>query len=71
MRRVNINGMRKSIFQISDEMGSLENLERKIRAEIESVLGISTRIKLVEPRTLKRTEGKSKRVIDRSDLEIN
>jgi len=53
----------------SDEMQILGNLERKIRAEIESVLGISTRIKLVEPRTLKRSEGKSKRVIDRSDLQ--
>jgi phenylacetate-CoA ligase len=52
----------------SDEMRSLENLERKIRGEIESVLGISTRVKLVEPRTLARAEGKSKRVIDRSDL---
>jgi len=52
----------------SDEMQQLENLERKIRAEIETVLGISTRVKLVEPRTLARAEGKSKRVIDRSEL---
>ena len=35
---------------------------------MDSVLGISARIKLVEPRTIERTEGKAKRVVDRSEL---
>jgi len=48
----------------SDEIKELENLQHKIRSEIESVLGISTRVKLVEPRTIARSEGKAKRVID-------
>jgi len=52
----------------SDEMRKLESLEKRVRAEMESVLGISPRIKLVEPKSLARTEGKAKRVIDRREL---
>ncbi|MFC1861279.1 phenylacetate--CoA ligase family protein [Chloroflexota bacterium] len=52
----------------SDEMHKMENLEKRIRSELESTLGISTRIRLVEPRTIARSEGKSKRVLDRSEL---
>jgi phenylacetate-CoA ligase len=52
----------------SDELGKMEGLEKKLRAELESVLSISPRIKLVEPRTIARTEGKAKRVVDRSEL---
>jgi len=52
----------------SDEMRSLEELEGRVRAEMDSVLGISARIKLVEPKTITRSEGKAKRVIDRCEL---
>ena len=52
----------------SDEIGKMENLEKKLRSELESVLSISPRIKLVEPRTIARSEGKAKRVMDRSEL---
>jgi len=52
----------------SDEMRKLESLEKRVRTEMESVLGISPRIKLVEPKSLARTEGKAKRVIDRREL---
>lgn len=52
----------------SDEVRGLEQLEERVRAEISSVLGISARIKLVEPRTITRTEGKAKRVVDRREL---
>ncbi|MFC1614586.1 phenylacetate--CoA ligase family protein [Gemmatimonadota bacterium] len=48
----------------SDEIKELEGLQQKIRNEIESVLGLSTRVKLVEPRSIARSEGKAKRVID-------
>ena len=48
----------------SDEVKKLESLYRKIKNEIESVLGISIKVKLVEPRTIARSEGKAKRVID-------
>ena len=52
----------------SDEMQKMENLEKRIRSEMDSVLGISARIKLVEPKTVARTEGKAIRVVDRGDL---
>lgn len=53
---------------LSDEIGRLESLTRKVRAEIESTLGIAALVKLVEPGAIPRSEGKAKRVIDRRDL---
>jgi len=52
----------------SDEMQKMEKLEKRLRDEMDSVLGISARIKLVEPRTIARTEGKARRLVDRSEL---
>ncbi len=52
----------------SDEVRGLKEMEERVRAEMNSVLGISARIKLVEPRTIARTEGKARRVIDRREL---
>ncbi|MEG2857751.1 MAG: phenylacetate--CoA ligase, partial [Clostridia bacterium] len=52
----------------SDEVRHIEALEGKIRREVESVLGISAKIRLVEPKSIERSEGKSKRVIDRRNL---
>lgn len=52
----------------SDEMQKMEKLEQRLREEMDSVLGISAHIKLVEPKTIARTEGKAKRVVDRSEL---
>ncbi len=52
----------------SDEMQKMEGLEKRLRSEMDSVLGIAARIKLVEPRTIARAEGKAKRVVDRSEL---
>ena len=52
----------------SDEIKGLEQLEARVRSEIGSTLGIAARIRLVEPRSLARTEGKAKRVIDRREL---
>jgi phenylacetate-CoA ligase len=52
----------------SDEVRSLEKLERKITAELQSALGVSLKVKLVEPKTITRSEGKAKRVIDRREL---
>ena len=48
----------------SDETKVLENLRRNISETIKSKLGINGIIKLVEPRTIARSEGKAKRVID-------
>jgi phenylacetate-CoA ligase len=52
----------------SDEIRKLEELENKIKREIASVLGISSRIKLVEAKTIPRSEGKAKRIIDKRDV---
>lgn len=48
----------------SDEIRQLEALQKKIRNNIQSTLGISIAVKLVEPKTIERTAGKAKRVID-------
>jgi phenylacetate-CoA ligase len=48
----------------SDEVKELEELEKKVVTEIESTLGISVSVKLVEPRSIERSLGKAKRVID-------
>ncbi|RIJ45611.1 phenylacetate--CoA ligase [Maribellus luteus] len=48
----------------SDEVRQLEALKKKITHNIQSILGISVDVKLVEPKTIERTAGKAKRVID-------
>jgi phenylacetate-CoA ligase len=48
----------------SDEVKVLERLGKRIEREIKDLLGISSKIKLVEPKTIQRSEGKAKRVID-------
>lgn len=52
----------------SDKVKKIEDLECKIRKEIESVLGIAATVRLVEPKTIERSEGKAKRVIDRRKI---
>lgn len=52
----------------SDEIKKLEGLKSKIQHNIESTLGISANVKLVEPKTIERSEGKAKRVIDKRKL---
>lgn len=49
----------------SDEIRQMEMLSKKIKSQIEKTLGISVIVKLVEPKTIERSEGKSKRVIDK------
>ncbi len=56
----------ESVF--SDEVKALERLERRIRSELASTLGIDVEVKLVEPNTLTRSEGKAQRVVDRRSL---
>lgn len=52
----------------SDEVRHLEALSNRIKAEIQSVLGIGVKVTLVEPKTIARSEGKAKRVIDNRKL---
>ncbi|WP_303871595.1 phenylacetate--CoA ligase family protein [Acetobacterium wieringae] len=48
----------------SDRISNLENLEKRIRDRIQSTIGVSTKVALVEPKSLPRSEGKSQRVVD-------
>jgi phenylacetate-CoA ligase len=49
----------------SDEIKVLQDLTQRIRKEIKDLLGISCKVRLVEPKTIARSEGKAQRVIDR------
>jgi phenylacetate-CoA ligase len=53
-----------------DEVRELERLQRNVKGQIESALSVSIEVKLVEPKSIARSEGKAKRVVDlRSDTE--
>lgn len=52
----------------SDEMSQLNSIRNKIKDKVESVLGISVIISLVEHKTIKRSEGKAQRVIDKRKI---
>lgn len=51
----------------SDEIKELQSLSRRIQKDIKEILGVSCQVKLVEPKTIARSEGKAKRVIDLRD----
>lgn len=52
----------------SDEIKVLESLEKTIQKQIEIVLGIAVNVKLVEPKSIARSEGKAKRIVDKRKL---
>ncbi len=52
-----------------DKISQLQSLRQKIQGNIESITGLSVSVKLVEPKTIERSEGKSKRVIDKRKLD--
>ncbi|MDD5728066.1 MAG: phenylacetate--CoA ligase, partial [Victivallales bacterium] len=52
----------------SDEISRLKHLEKAIAGEIRTALGIQVAVRLVEPKSIARSEGKAKRVIDNRDL---
>jgi len=58
--------MTEAIF--SDEIRQVSAYEKKLKEALLSTLNISAEVKLVEPRTIARSEGKAKRVIDKRIL---
>ena len=52
----------------SDEIRHLNDLREKIRREIQGVLSIGVKVTLVEPKTIERSMGKSKRIVDKRTL---
>ncbi len=55
--------MNDDIF--SDTVKDIESIERKISEALQSTLNINAKVKLVEPKSLPRSEGKSVKVIDK------
>ena len=47
-----------------EKFSEIERLERQISEKIHSVLGLRVKLRLAEPKTIERTTGKAKRVID-------
>lgn len=60
--------VRKDFF--SDDMGSMLAMKKALSDKLKSVLSISAEVKLMEPNSIARSEGKSKRVIDNRILKI-
>lgn len=52
----------------SDEIKNLQRLGGKIQKHIKEFLGVTATVKLVEPRTIQRSEGKAKRIVDMRGL---
>ncbi|HRU39066.1 MAG TPA: phenylacetate--CoA ligase [Candidatus Goldiibacteriota bacterium] len=52
----------------SDEIKVMERLEKNLEHEINSLIGIGVKVKIVEPKKIARSEGKAKRVEDRRKL---
>lgn len=48
-----------------DGMRYMKEIECKITEEIKSILGLHVKVKLVEPKTIERSEGKARRIIDK------
>jgi len=47
-----------------DEMAQMVKLQKKLEGELRSVIGIGFKVLLVEPKSIERSTGKAKRVID-------
>jgi len=50
--------------KLTDTIRDLQNLSRKISHALNSAIGLSVKVTLVEPRTITRSEGKAVRVVD-------
>lgn len=52
----------------ADNTVSIEDREKKVVKGLKSMLGIKVDVKVVEPKSITRSEGKAVRVIDKRDL---
>ncbi len=52
----------------SDTVSDIEKIQYKISEQIKSVVGVSAVVKLVPPKSIPRSEGKAKRIIDNRGL---
>ncbi|MDR2693526.1 MAG: phenylacetate--CoA ligase [Chitinispirillales bacterium] len=58
--------MNESLF--SDELKVIEHKEREIEHQLKEALLVHSRVKLVEPKSIARSEGKAKRIIDKRKI---
>ena len=71
--RVNSSDTLEVQVEMTDEMFSdtvshIEQVRKTITDRIKSVVGIATKVKLVAPKSIPRSEGKARRVIDNRKL---
>jgi len=52
----------------SDEIKQLQAVEKKIQKQIKEFLGVTAKVKLVEPKGIERSVGKAKRIVDNRGL---
>ncbi|MGD0411807.1 MAG: phenylacetate--CoA ligase [Verrucomicrobiota bacterium] len=52
----------------SDTVGGLEQLQARLTKSIETTTGLRPRVRLIQPRSIQRSEGKAKRVIDQRKM---
>ena len=52
----------------SDEIKKLQLVEKRIEKDVKEILGVNATVKLVEPKSITRSEGKAVRVIDKRKL---
>ncbi len=60
--------MTGEVFRATDSLGEMQRLQKHIQSQIKSVVGIMTKVTIVPPKTLPRSEGKAKRVQDNRKL---
>ena len=58
----------ENLFVDADEVKVLQKLEKRLIKDMKEYLGITARVKLVEPKTIQRSEGKAQRVIDKRKI---
>jgi len=59
----------KHFVESRSRLSKMTELQASLVKKIHSVLGVSVKVKLVEPQTLERSQGKAKRVLDKRNLE--
>lgn len=52
----------------TDEIKGLEALTKRITRDIKDILGVTCKVKLVNPKSIQRSEGKAQRVIDKRKI---
>ena len=60
--------MTEEVFALPDSASEVQKLQKYITEQIKSVVGIQTQVTITAPKSLPRSEGKAKRVIDNRKL---